>query len=253
MLGRMLKRTFCTNVVDPVKGYSLYTWGSQMNALGYKPKQALAGLVSEPTCISNFDGRIKKVKMGQNHSACITVDGELYTFGSGKYGSLGLDDGNKNHSLPHKVDYFEKKGLKVKDVALGLHHTIALTEDGQVYSWGQARRKMWFGFDYLFPPTGALGHNSSQHLSKPKKISCFEGQNVTHISSGNSFATALTNEKDLYIWGRGEYGTLGNGRNKQHKTPIKNDLIEEFKEKMDLEIVDLCSIFRMTSALMSNF
>ena len=194
----------------------------------------VSGLVSEPRKVPNFDGRVTKVALGQNHSAFITNDGELYTFGSGKFGCLGLNDKDKSHAMPHKVEYFENKGLKIKDVALGLYHTLALTECGKVYSWGQGRRKMWFGLDYLFPPTGALGHGNSQHLSKPKRINAFDGMEITHISSGNSFATALNSDGELYVWGRGEYGTLGTGKNKQYKSPIKNDIFDEFKQTMDI-------------------
>jgi alpha-tubulin suppressor-like RCC1 family protein len=228
----------CSQAVKP-KGYTLYSWGSKTNTLGYKA-QTMSGMVSAPTAVKGFDGKVTKAIFGQNHSAFITADGELYTFGSGKFGALGLDDKDKNHYLPQKVQYFEDKGLKVTDVALGLWHTIALTDDGQVYSFGQGRRKMWFGLDFLFP-------RNFFHSQKE-----FEGLNMTHISSGNSFATALCDTQDLYVWGRGEYGTLGNGRNKQYKSPVKNELITEFREKMGIALTDVNSIFRLTSGIGSK-
>jgi len=127
-----------------------------------------------------------------------------------------------------------------------------LTECGKVYSWGQGRRKLWFGLDYFFPPTGALGHGNSKHLSKPKRIKFFDEMNITNISSGNSFACALNDKHELYVWGRGEYGTLGTGKNKQYTSPVKNDLMTEFKEKMGIHLVDFQSIFRLTSGIMSD-
>lgn len=54
-------------------------------------------------------------------------DGQLYTFGSGKFGALGHNDGEKNHTTPKLVEFFSKNKLKVKQVALGENHTIALT------------------------------------------------------------------------------------------------------------------------------
>jgi len=59
------------------------------------------------------------VGLGQNHSAFITVDGNLYTFGSGKFGCLGLDDNDRNHLMPHRVEYFASQNLRVKEVVLG--------------------------------------------------------------------------------------------------------------------------------------
>lgn len=90
------------------------------------------------------------------------------------------------------------------------------------------------------------------HRSKPTRIKEFEGLKMTHISSGNSFATALCDTQDLYVWGRGEYGTLGNGRNKQYKSPVKNELITEFREKMGIALTDVNSIFRLTSGVGSK-
>lgn len=34
------------------------------------------------------------------------------------------------------MEFFTKKKIKVKDVALGEFHSLALSEDGKIYSWG---------------------------------------------------------------------------------------------------------------------
>lgn len=60
-------------------------------------------------------------------------------FGSGNWGVLGL--GNEqyvNHVSPALVPSFEMMGLKVVDCHLGDCHSIALTEDGNVWTWGYA-------------------------------------------------------------------------------------------------------------------
>jgi alpha-tubulin suppressor-like RCC1 family protein len=54
-------------------------------------------------------------------------DGNLYTFGSGGYGCLGQNEGDKNQVTPKLVDFFQKNKLKVVDVAIGENHTLALT------------------------------------------------------------------------------------------------------------------------------
>ncbi len=45
----------------------------------------------------------------------ITTDGKLYTFGSGSYGALGHNDGDKNHIIPKEIEFFSKNSLKVID------------------------------------------------------------------------------------------------------------------------------------------
>ena len=50
--------------------------------------------------------------MGEHHTAVITTEGVLYTFGDGAYGALG--NGNSNFTLsPHLVAYFDEKVTQV--------------------------------------------------------------------------------------------------------------------------------------------
>ena len=56
-----------------------------------------------------------------------TAEGDLYTFGSGQHGALGHNDGEVSHVRPKLVEFFKKNGLKIVDVDIGEHHTVALT------------------------------------------------------------------------------------------------------------------------------
>jgi len=49
---------------------------------------------------------------------------------------------------PKLVDYFQKKDRKVVDVALGEYHSVALTDDGNVYTWGYAGKVGFFNWMY---------------------------------------------------------------------------------------------------------
>jgi len=46
------------------------------------------------------------------------------------------------------VEYFVKKGKKVLDIALGEYHTVALTDDGGIYTWGYAGKTGLFNWMY---------------------------------------------------------------------------------------------------------
>ncbi len=66
----------------------------------------------------------------------ITELGDLYTWGEGTYGQLGHGI-NNNEQYPKKVEYFRNK-FKIIDCKGGAAHTIALTEEGYVFGWGQS-------------------------------------------------------------------------------------------------------------------
>jgi alpha-tubulin suppressor-like RCC1 family protein len=50
--------------------------------------------------------------MGPSHSALLTTEGLMYTWGIGSYGALGHND-NKNYTEPKLVEFFPKNNLRV--------------------------------------------------------------------------------------------------------------------------------------------
>ena len=53
-----------------------------------------------------------------------------------------------------------------------------------------------------------------QEILEPQKILFFEGKSILDICAGQYHSLALTDENELYAWGRGQYGRLGT--NSQH-------------------------------------
>lgn len=79
--------------------------------------------------------RIVCVSAGEIHSAAVSVDGDVYTWGDGFCGQLGHGDKSPQVS-PVQV---EKGGLEdecISHVSCGARHTLAVTEDGECFSWG---------------------------------------------------------------------------------------------------------------------
>ena len=115
----------------------IYAWGRF-----YKPENkndiimSTSGDYPYPTLIESLSNEsIIKIAAGNNHSMAITELGELYTWGEGIYGQLGHGI-NNNEQYPKKVEYFCNK-FKIIDCKGGASHTIALTEEGYLFGWGQ--------------------------------------------------------------------------------------------------------------------
>jgi hypothetical protein len=122
----------------------LYIWVSNaapgMRMDDYKNKYSLRNF---PKRLDFFnDKNPQYIYMGPRHSGCVTQNGELYTFGSGNWGVLGHgnEDSVKIES-PKLVEYFSKNKIKIQKVCMGDFHTLALDDNGNVYSWGYGGKK----------------------------------------------------------------------------------------------------------------
>ncbi len=150
------------------------------------------------------------------------------------------------------MDYFKQRNIKIKDVVLGRKHSIALDTKGRVFSWGRGTLSKYKITKFLYPSTLALGHEESRNLYQPKAIQAFRNIPISQISSGNDFAMALSEKKELFVWGRGEFGVLGFS-NQQQKIPVKNPFIEEISNQnlnSEISMIDSCNDF--SSVLFEN-
>jgi len=80
------------------------------------------------------------ISCGANHIAAVHMSGELYTWGFGSSGRLGLDVGGKaqdpraDAARPTLVQGL--LGLPVVQVSCGYSHSAAVTADARLFVWG---------------------------------------------------------------------------------------------------------------------
>ncbi len=75
------------------------------------------------------------VSAGELHSAVVTTDGDLYSWGDGFCGQLGLGD-KRPQLLPRQVTQGGLEDECVFSVSCGNRHTLVVTEEGDVFSFG---------------------------------------------------------------------------------------------------------------------
>ena len=117
------------------------------------------------------------------------------SWGYGSYGRLGHSD-QQAQWQPKKVEAFA--GRRVVTVSAGDLHSLAITADGSIWSWGGGR-------------FGRLGHGDYQNRLLPKKIEAFAGRRVVAVSAGSDNSLAITADGAVWSWGQGESGCLGHG------------------------------------------
>lgn len=81
-----------------------------------------------------------QVACGENHSLAIAKrrkpnsKKQLYAWGDQKYSQCGQYSQSKDIELPTKIKFFETK--EVEKVCAGRFHSLALTADNELFSWG---------------------------------------------------------------------------------------------------------------------
>jgi Kinesin motor domain/Regulator of chromosome condensation (RCC1) repeat len=171
---------FVNDSLVPYEGIG-YSWGSG--------KDGRCGTGNEDSVQSPFKIfkdpiRLVSLKCGYHHSAAVTSDGKLYTWGRGLFGQLGHEN-NEIYKIPTLVSKLEN--IKIVQVSCGWQHTVCLSSTGKVFSWG-------YGED------GQLGHGDCKDYLTPKEILGLQDTYVSMVSCGHSHSGCI-GDKKAYMWG----------------------------------------------------
>ena len=92
-------------------------------------------------------------------------------------------------------------------VACGSHHSLCLTADGDIFSWGQNN-------------CGQIGSGTTTNQSTPRKVSAsFGGRKVVGVTCGQTSSMAVLENGEVYGWGYNGNGQLGLGNNINQLNP----------------------------------
>uniref|UniRef100_A0A672ZGY1 Regulator of chromosome condensation (RCC1) and BTB (POZ) domain containing protein 1 n=1 Tax=Sphaeramia orbicularis TaxID=375764 RepID=A0A672ZGY1_9TELE len=141
------------------------------------------------------------------HVLLVTADGQLFAWGHNGYGQLG--NGTTNQGMSPVLLSGNLLSKKVQEVACGSHHSMALTQDGEVFAWG-------------YNNCGQIGSGSTANQPYPKKVGSFLlGKTTVGIACGQSSSMALLSNGEVYGWGYNGNGHLGIGNNANQLTPCR--------------------------------
>ena len=78
--------------------------------------------------------RTIQIACGIDHSAAVTDNGSVWTWGDNRFGQLGHGN-NRDLATPTRVRTLEVFG-RVANVGCGHHFSAAVLANGQLYTWG---------------------------------------------------------------------------------------------------------------------
>lgn len=134
--------------------------------------------------------QITQIACGLQHSVAVSEFGSIYVWGSNNFFQCGIDN-------EADCDYFCSPKLvktlataHVVQVACGQFHTLALTNSGDLFSWGANSY-------------GQLGLGSeNEKVAKPVLVKSLQGIPIAHIACGANHSFILSTSGSIYGFGK---------------------------------------------------
>mmetsp|Transcript_89446 Transcript_89446/g.186878 ORF Transcript_89446/g.186878 Transcript_89446/m.186878 type:complete len:591 (+) Transcript_89446:328-2100(+) len=163
--------------------------------------------IASPFLTQKVPGKLQDVIIGPHFIIALDEAGSLMSWGEDKAGCLGL--GTDATQVPEcKTIKFPQMGNrdgkppKIISVQCGRHHVVALTEDGQVFTWGDNSG-------------GQLGLGDYQPRFEPAWVEDLHNDFITQILAVDNMTFALDGKGMVHAWGDNKDGALG----LEHESP----------------------------------
>jgi alpha-tubulin suppressor-like RCC1 family protein len=184
-----------------ISGGQVQCWGeNSFGQLGNGRKQDASNV---PVAVSGIDGstingviyKAKAVSAGRDSTCAILVGGQAMCWGRNHRGQLG-DGSLIDSTVPIKVLTLNNAST----ISVGDDFACATLTTFQARCWGEGT-------------LGQLGNGANADESTPQAVQTSSGTltNVTGISAGNAHVCAVTTASNVFCWGAGTAGQLGNG------------------------------------------
>lgn len=172
------------------------------------------------------DVRVAQIALGPRHGAFVTPSGDLYLFGNGQKCTLSV---TVPHSFaptpfvfPHRYTRSFVEARKFVQVACGTSHSVAITANGEVWTWGSGaeyqlgrRARVIYAEDDNDAEDGDNDKRDGSKTkakvelgSRPAPVLDLEGKRIVSVECGPTTTYAITDDGKLYTWGSSDDGLL---------------------------------------------
>jgi alpha-tubulin suppressor-like RCC1 family protein len=211
--------TYGTSSLALASNGHVYAWG--VNGSGQLGDGTLTEQ-SSPEDISAIDSSplhevtVTAIAVGYNgYGLALGSNGHVYAWGTNGFGELGDGTTSIGNSGPGGCDCKPTPedisalpgspltGVTVSAIAAGPTASVALGSNGHVYTWGG--------------DSALLGDGTTDSRDTPEDISALPGSplagvTITALGGYGEVGLLLASNGDLYAWGTGTFGELGDGR-----------------------------------------
>ncbi|KAK3585259.1 hypothetical protein CHS0354_006307 [Potamilus streckersoni] len=155
------------------------------------------------------DTQVTEVSTGRTQKAAVTKNGRLFVWESPAVGTESMIPGAIENAIPAFIPrYLEgQSAVAIQHVSCGDLFTACLTDRGILMTFGSGA-------------SGCLGHGNFNDVIQAKIVEALLGYEVVQVSCGASHVLAVTNENEVFAWGRGDNGRLGLGNQESYTKPM---------------------------------
>ncbi|XP_069341458.1 probable E3 ubiquitin-protein ligase HERC6 isoform X1 [Eulemur rufifrons] len=140
------------------------------------------------------------VSCGKEHSLAVCHKGRVFAWGAGSEGQLGTGEFKEISFIPKKITTLT--GIKIIQVSCGHYHSLALSKDSQVFSWGKNSHGQ-LGLGKEFPSQAS-----------PQRVRSLDGIPLAQVAAGGAHSFALSLCGTSFGWGSNTAGQLAlSGKN----------------------------------------
>jgi alpha-tubulin suppressor-like RCC1 family protein len=176
---------------------TVWAWGSNSGG------QLGDGTTAEHTGLVQVSGlsAVTALAAGGGYSVAMSSDGTVWSWGRNYSGQLGIGVSPRN-VIPLPIQATGLTGITA--LAAGLLHSMALRNDGTVWTWGGN----W---------SGQLGNGmTTPPQATPGQVPGLT--DITAVVAGEYHALALRGDGTVWAWGDNYFGSLGTGLDPDRQT-----------------------------------
>lgn len=183
----------------------VYFWGSN----SHHPDK-FDSMVTQPEKIKELSSEfIVDIDVGDSHYMAVNKEGVVFTWGIDKTGELGtgvIDDIYPRLPTPLNSTGCILRGKKVIKVSAGDSHSVALDEQGIIYSWGSNNWGQLGNSEQVVNNGTAYVHWTPVVVDHSGVL---KGKYITQISAGSEHTMAMSSDGLVFLFGRNQYYQLG--------------------------------------------
>ncbi|XP_078404151.1 serine/threonine-protein kinase Nek8 isoform X3 [Cetorhinus maximus] len=174
--------------------------------------------VTQPKIVEALLGyEIAQVSCGASHVLAATNDREVFSWGRGDNGRLGLKT-QESHNSPQQVNVPSEH--EAQKVLCGIDCSMILTTRNHILACGSNRFNK-LGLDNLTAAEDP--HPSSQveevHTFTPVQSYPLNEGNIVHVDVGTAHSAATTEAGECYTFGSNQHGQLGTSTRHSNRLP----------------------------------